>query len=349
MKIAVIGGGLFGTTIAIYLGREGHQVDLFERNDELLKEASSINQYRLHAGYHYPRSKDTAISSKRGIHTFLEEFGDCMLENRMDVEHHYAIASKDSFVSRDQYVEFLDAVKLPYQEASIDGLRNVDGVFMVNEQLIDIHALKSDINSKIAGLSNVTLRLNTPFDCDNHVEYDYVVSATYSNYNFILKEPNRRVLQFELVEKPVVQLPEKYRNISLVIMDGPFFCLDPYGDTGQHVMGNVTHAIHQEVVSETMEIPYGYEELVNNGVVANPGITKIDLFRDTARYFFDGLEFDHIGSMYTVRAVLPNRDHDDARPTIVNMIDDKFFHVFSGKLGTSVETAHHIVSQLVEV
>ena len=47
--------------------------------------------------------------------------------------------------------------------------------------------------------------------------------------------------------------------------------------------------------------------------------------------------------------MLPNRDHDDSRPTIVNMIDDKYFHVFSGKLGTSVETAHHIVSQLVEV
>lgn len=349
MKIAVIGGGLFGSTIAIFLAREGHQVELFERNDELLKEASGINQYRLHAGYHYPRSKETAVSSKRGIDSFLAEYGDCMLERKMDVEHYYAISSNDSLVSKDEYVEFMNAVDLDYQQGSIDGIRNVDGVFRVEEQLIDIEALKRDINTKVEALPGIRLKLNTEFDCASQVDYDYVVSATYANYNFVLKEPNKRVLQFELVEKPVVKLPERFRNTSLVVMDGPFFCLDPYSDTGLHVMGNVAHAIHQEVLSQNMEIPYGYRNLVNRGIVKNPPITTIDRFRETARHFFDGLEFDHYGSMYTVRAVLPNRDHDDARPTIVNMIDDKFFHVFSGKLGTSVETAHHIVSQLVQV
>ncbi len=349
MKIAVIGGGLFGTTIAIFLAREGHQVELYERNDELLKEASGINQYRLHAGYHYPRSKETAVSSKRGIDSFLTEYGGCMLENKMSVEHYYAISAHDSLVDRGQYVAFMDSVGLPYREGSIDGLRNVDGVFRVEEQLIDINALRVDINAKIAALPNIALKLNAEFDCATQGEYDYVVSATYANYNYVLKDPNKRVLQFELVEKPVVKLPDRFHNISLVVMDGPFFCLDPYSDTGLHVMGNVTHAIHQEVVSQNIEIPFGYRGLVNRGIVKNPPITTIDLFRETARHFFDGLEFDHIGSMYTVRAVLPDRDHDDARPTIVNMIDDKYFHVFSGKLGTSVETAHHIVSQLVEV
>jgi D-amino-acid oxidase len=349
MKIAVIGGGLFGSTIAIFLAREGHQVELFERNDELLKEASGINQYRLHAGYHYPRSKETAISSKRGIDSFLAEYGDCMLERKMDVEHYYAISAQDSLVDRQQYADFMDSVKLPYREASIEGLRNVEGVFQVEEQLIDINALKRDINTKVDALPGILLKLNTEFDCATQGDYDYVVSATYANYNFVFKDPEKKVLQFELVEKPVIKLPDKFRTISLVVMDGPFFCLDPYGDTGLHVMGNVTHAIHQEVLSQNIEIPYGYRNLVNRGIVRNPSITTIDLFRETARHFFDGLEFDHFGSMYTVRAVLPNRDHDDARPTIVNMIDEKFFHVFSGKLGTSVETAHHIVSQLVQV
>jgi len=63
MKIAIIGGGIFGVTTAIRLSRN-HDVDLFEQNSDILQSASGINQYRLHRGYHYPRSTDTAISAK---------------------------------------------------------------------------------------------------------------------------------------------------------------------------------------------------------------------------------------------------------------------------------------------
>ncbi len=60
MKIAVIGGGIFGITTAVILGNE-HNVELFEKNDDILKSASGSNQYRVHRGYHYPRSAETVI------------------------------------------------------------------------------------------------------------------------------------------------------------------------------------------------------------------------------------------------------------------------------------------------
>ena len=49
MRIAVIGGGIFGVTTAIRLA-ENHSVDLFEKNSDILQSASGINQYRLHRG-----------------------------------------------------------------------------------------------------------------------------------------------------------------------------------------------------------------------------------------------------------------------------------------------------------
>jgi len=58
LKIAVAGAGIYGATAAIRLRELGHQVDLFDPLG-VMGAASAINQYRLHAGYHYPRSPET--------------------------------------------------------------------------------------------------------------------------------------------------------------------------------------------------------------------------------------------------------------------------------------------------
>ena len=39
LPIAVVGAGLVGTTVAIYLAREGYKVHLLEARDDLRKEA----------------------------------------------------------------------------------------------------------------------------------------------------------------------------------------------------------------------------------------------------------------------------------------------------------------------
>ena len=48
----------------------------------------------------------------------------------------------------------------------------------------------------------------------------------------------------------MVKLPEQFKNKSVVVLDGPFTCIDPYGNTDYHVMGNVVHAIHDTMVGE---------------------------------------------------------------------------------------------------
>ena len=81
MKIAVVGAGIFGVTAAWKLASLGHNVDLYEREKEILQAASGINQYRLHMGYHYPRSDETAMDSKIGAQVFQEEYGECIIKN----------------------------------------------------------------------------------------------------------------------------------------------------------------------------------------------------------------------------------------------------------------------------
>ena len=85
MRIAIVGGGIFGITASIILAKN-HQVELFEKNNELLQSASGSNQYRIHRGYHYPRSSDTVNDIIESESSFKEIFSDAMLT---DFEHYY--------------------------------------------------------------------------------------------------------------------------------------------------------------------------------------------------------------------------------------------------------------------
>ena len=78
-----------------------------------------------------------------------------------------------------------------------------------------------------------------------------------------------------------------------------------------------------------------------------PPITNIDKFIESAKKFFVDIDkAEHIGSMYTFRTVLPNRDKDDARPTLVEKHNDKMFTLFSGKIGTCVDAIEQILEDI---
>ena len=47
MKIAIIGAGFFGSTIALKLSKK-HAVHLFEKEKDILNGASRVNQFRFH-------------------------------------------------------------------------------------------------------------------------------------------------------------------------------------------------------------------------------------------------------------------------------------------------------------
>ena len=94
MKIAIVGGGVFGTTIGWVLGKHGYKVDLFEKNRDLFMAASGINQYRIHKGYHYPRSTETILSCLQGQKQFVDVYKDSVLDkNNMN---YYCVSKDDS-------------------------------------------------------------------------------------------------------------------------------------------------------------------------------------------------------------------------------------------------------------
>ena len=346
MKIAVVGGGVFGTTISWYLAKNGFQIDLFEKEDDIFKAASGINQYRLHRGYHYPRSVETILTCINGELEFRKWYSESLLDN--DIQNYYCISKNDSFLTSKQISKVWDKCGLKYVSSSpsIINFHNISDCFQADEFLFDHKILKNIILKKLKKY-NVRVFLGHDKNFDALDKYDFTIIATYTNNNVFLKNYPRAIkpYQYEICEKIVVKLPEEFKNKSVVVLDGPFTCIDPYGNTGYHVMGNVVHAIHDTMVGESVRISKKYYNLLNRGIIQNPSISNFGKFIESGSIFFNNLEnAKYIGSMFTVRTVLPFRDHDDARPTIVENIDNKIASVFSGKISTCVSSAKEVLN-----
>lgn len=338
-KIAVIGAGIYGTTAAIKLADKGYHIDLFEKYDDILSATSGINQYRVHRGYHYPRSKDTIISCKENENSFIKYYNATIIN---EVDHYYCIASEDSRTTPRDYLHILDECGLAWE--IVDPMPNCDLTVKVRESLYDPHTLRKVCKDRLKGF-NINLFLNTKINSlDELSEYKYKVISTYSSLNDFDEE--EKDYQYELCEKPLFILPEKYKNKSIVVMDGPFMCFDPYGFTNYHVGGNVVHAIHSSNIGKKAIVPPAYKKYINMGVIKDPKLTNVPRFIEAAKKFFPEIEkAKHIGSMYTIRTVLPNLDNTDARPTIVDFKDDTIV-LFSGKVGNCVAAAEEIATKV---
>jgi hypothetical protein len=294
--VAVVGGGIFGATAAVELALNGHHVELFERGQDLLLSASGINQYRLHRGYHYPRSSETATDCRDSEPAFRAEFP--------------------------------QAIGLSIR---------------VRESLFDPIVLRRLVWERLRS-AGVEVHLNANVEASDLEGFSQSVIATYADLNRLLPDAAvGRAYQFEVCEKPVVRLPDRYAGSSIVVMDGPFMCFDPLGDTGMFVLGNVVHAIHHVSIGPVPDVPPELQALLNRGIVPNPAITNIERFVDAGLEHFEAFdEAEHVGSMFTIRAVLPGVDVTDARPTLVREIDDRTISVFSGKIDTCIRAAKEV-------
>ncbi|MDO8514710.1 MAG: FAD-dependent oxidoreductase [bacterium] len=343
-RVAIVGGGIFGATAALYAARAGHEVHLFEKEGDLLQAASGINQYRLHRGYHYPRSSDTAQSAKHADNSFRAEYGEAVIQNG---RHIYAIAKEGSLVGPDAFLAFCREQGLSVREIAPAPLLAPETVALVvegQESWMDPEALRRIVREKLKN-AGVTLHLNTIAKPETFKPFDKVILATYAHLNELIPPEIgiTQEYQYEVCEKPVVRL-SGLENTGIVVLDGPFMCVDPWGKSSFHVLGNVVHAIHATNIGATPIIPETLAPSLDRGLIKKPPITKFKDFIDSgARYIPLLANAEHIGSLFTIRTVLPRLEKTDARPTIVTELSERFIRIFSGKIGNCVEAAKEVV------
>ena len=211
MRVAVLGAGLQGSCVALELARHGFEVDLFDRNDRCLSQASAQNEGKIHLGYVYGNdpSLRTARLMVRGALSFAPLMrtwiGDAIDRVPVSTPFHYVV-HRESLLSADQVERHLQAthqiaraqlngdadayfgIDLAQSPERIDPSEHrfasdrVAAVFMTPEIAIDPEALAAAVRQQLDQVPGINCVLNAEIvsvdsTATNRMKVDFVVDS----------------------------------------------------------------------------------------------------------------------------------------------------------------------------
>lgn len=352
--VTVIGGGIFGVLSALNIARCGYKVNIFEKNDDIISEASLVNQCRVHMGYHYPRDERTVCESLEAKKPFEDYFGKSVIR---EIDNYYLVAREGSKTSKNEFIEFCKRMNLPYKESWPEGFglnREMLSLSVnVPENIFDANRERDFLIKKINQAKNISLYLNTEvngitrkgdiykisYKCGEKggvVESEVLINATYAGINFIndmLGLPLDE-FQYELCEVPVVKT--NWSGAGWSIIDGAFFGVMPFGYSDEYLFYDVELSVLERSIGKFPKFNFDrryYDEPRRRK-------ERFEKYKVKWGKWMSGLDdCTHVSSMYTTRIVLPRRDSTDTRPSIVNELLPGYWQVFSGKVACSAMKA----------
>jgi len=327
-KVLIIGAGLFGCAIGYELDKAGHKVTILEKDSDIMMNASKLNHNRIHFGYHYPRSLDTAKQSLDGLEYFTKHYIESMVSG---FPNYYMVAKEDSNVTSVEYIEFCEKLNInnEYNIFPPDNLVNkklISSSVKVYEVIYDYKTLKKLVLNKLSGLD---LRLNSPFENSNG--YDYVINTSYANVNSI----NRKLgvstlnLKFQDVVIPIFKMNSD--PFGLTIMDGPFCSVMPKGgEKNRFLLYNPKYS----VLKESSENNFTNDKFDINII-----------YNESSKYFPFLKDVEPDGYWRTIRALPINNDDSRVSEIFVDKNKSNVITILSGK----INTCHKIGLDLVKM
>lgn len=359
----VIGGGFYGTTIALFLKQVKRipTVILYEQESELLARASYVNQARVHNGYHYPRSFTTAYRSHANFARFCKDWS-YGIHSRFD--KYYAIARRNSKVGSVQFVRFCEQVGAPIQKASreIHQLFNptlIEHVFRVEEVAFNADALRARI---VAELQRATIQVALQHHVHNvrpgeggAITFDLcdgggtettgttnlLFNCTYSGLAQVHQEASGNhgiALKHEVAELSLIDVPRELDGLGITVMDGPFFSVMPFPARGVHSLSHVRYTPHCHWEDRQGLSPYDV-------LRRHPQETRVDrMLRDASRYLPQLTGSRHVDSLYEVKTVLCKNEVDDGRPILFR--EDPEIRGMYSILGGKLDNIYDILERI---
>jgi FAD dependent oxidoreductase len=338
-KIAVAGAGIYGATTAMRLAKQGHTVHLFDPLG-VMRAASVINQYRVHAGYHYPRSAETICETLEARAEFLCEFEPAIVQNS---RHYYAIPKEGSRTPPDAYEEIMERHGLalaPCRPAWMN-FEFIERCYEVSEHIYDPEILRELIEG---GLRKMRIPLHgSAFTPEMRDEYDFVVWATYG------MGPSReffKIAKYQVAEKILIELPEALQHVALVVVDGPFTAFDPYGSSSRSLFGSAKNTNHWTTTNPDEPVPEPYSAILNAPHFRPVSFTRFEAMREDCCASVPGAKVArYLGSRFTLRVVEDNPE-EDRRTLYVREGVPGEIHIFSGKVVGAVKAARLVCERV---
>lgn len=336
--VIVIGGGLYGCMLALFLRSRVEKVLLVEARETLLSRASYVNQARVHTGFHYPRSFVTARRSLALYRKFCTDFRDAVVD---DFQMLYAIPKAGSRVSVRRFGQMFKDMDAPIAPASsaetaLFNPATIAGVFRCEEYAFDAVRLRDLVAArmKAAGIRVQTGVEVTAIDANRHpmrvhtaggrtLSAPFVVDATYGQLAGRGLVKTVAAFKYELAEIALVEPPEPLRKTGITVMDGPFFSFMPFPAEKCHSLTHVRYTPHRAWTGTHFP-----------DLGALPRSHWLHMQRDAARFVPALADITFKRSLFEVKTVLMRNERDDGRPILMERhgTGKKFVTVMGGKI-----------------
>lgn len=357
----IIGAGLYGLYSAFFCAKKGEKILVLEHDPEAFSRATYINQARVHMGYHYPRSYTTAKTSADYYDRFVEDYNFC-IHNTFDKI--YAISKNFSWTNSTQFKKFCADTQIMCKPINVDDYFKeefCEGAFLSEECTFDALVLKKYFLEEISKFKNVEIRYNTHIEeTKKEADYytlltnnkeafksDFILNTTYASVNQVLKifEEEPLKIKYELCEVILCKVNDNLKNIGITMMDGPFFSLMPFGQTGYHSLTAVNYTPHKTCydVYPTFDCQQKSNNSCSslklgncNTCVAKPKTTWQFMLALAKKYLKEEISIEYVESLFSIKPILLESEIDDSRPTIIKVFSNnpKLVSVLSGKINT---------------
>lgn len=335
-KIAIIGGGFYGCYIANKLKdkfKSKINIHIFEKNNKLILEAGKNNQYKLHIGYHYPRSLQTIKQTINGSKKFKKEFKRFIFYPKKNI---YLI-HKNSLVGAKRYYKIYKKFNLKIKEFDIKKLyflknqNDFEKAYQIEEGVIKFEQLNNFLIKRVERNCNVYKRKNIKYidsskgilkDSNNkcYSKYDYIINCSYTNPNMGLKKIFK--LKYELAGMLKIKNPFK-EKIGISIMDGQFVTLYPRNDYYSSLS-----SVKYTPIKKFKSLNNLYKFQKKFDVRKNKTIGLIK--KDIKKYFNTKLKIKNFSLITAPKTKIYN-DTKDQRPSLIRK-NKKTFSILAGKI-----------------
>jgi hypothetical protein len=321
-KIKIIGAGLFGCCIGYELHRAGHNVTIIEQDSDIMQRASKCNHNRIHFGFHYPRSVETAKQSLDGLISFFTNYREAIVSH---FPNYYMIAKDNSHISANEYLKFCRDVDIDYILDCPDKTKIndelIDLSIKVDEVVFDYDILKSLIKTQI---KDIDIKFNTKFD-GNIDDCDYIINTTYANINNVNKLLGVPELNIKLQDVVIPIFKMNQEPFGLTIMDGPFCSVMPKGQNRNEFL---LYSVEHSLIKGELDID--------------------NIYKQSEKYFPFLSDVERCGYWRTIRA-LPINDNDERLSEIFTYKQNpKVINVLSGKVSTCNKVGQEIKRMICE-
>ncbi len=358
--IIIIGAGIYGLYLANLEELKDKRIIVLEIEKSAFKRASLINQARLHNGYHYPRSYQTASDSHKYFERFKDEFAYAINDSFTNI---YAIAKNNSLSSATDFESFCKQVDIPLKKVDASKFFKDDVVisaYKTKEYTFDANIIKNQLIQQLND-KNVEIMYSTyikkvsknnekyvlTLNNNEIIETPVVINTTYSSINCINELFGFPLydIKYELCEICLGKVDNEFKKYSFTIMDGDYFSIMPFSrDNNVYSLTSVHFTPHETCFDKLPNFSCQNKDngcsrylLKNcNSCKNKPQSQHKQMEVLLNEFLLDEFKYEYENSIYAIKPIMKNCEDDDARPTIIKTLSTKptFISCLSGKIST---------------